>query len=287
LENALARCKVILAIIGPSWATVSDERGRRLDNPDDFVRREILFGIEKQIPIIPVLVSGASPIKRQDLPEVLLGFDRQQAFEIRSGRDFHHDAMALCGAIDKVTRMKGTDYRLIMRDVERTGLIRAVLHFSEDQSSLSEIEHAQELLVVMNDGRSWIDSNREALRRRAEDRDKSTAIILLHPKSEFIDTLIKKNGKSKSAQIEEIKRSYNAITGGAVSPVKVFGHHSFNPASLVMSENFAYWSPYFYMESGGLPMFKCSKKERGLYQALRKDFMDLLQNSQLLDASCF
>ena len=37
--RAVAACRVLLAIIGPSWLTAADERGsRRLEDPQDWVR---------------------------------------------------------------------------------------------------------------------------------------------------------------------------------------------------------------------------------------------------------
>src|SRR5689334_13148226 len=42
IANAVAACDVLLALIGDRWATMTDDHGhRRLDDPDDFVRREI------------------------------------------------------------------------------------------------------------------------------------------------------------------------------------------------------------------------------------------------------
>jgi hypothetical protein len=42
ITRAVAACQVLLAVIGPNWLTITDERGRRrLDDPDDFVRLEI------------------------------------------------------------------------------------------------------------------------------------------------------------------------------------------------------------------------------------------------------
>src|SRR5438552_2473316 len=42
ISRAVAACQVLLAVIGPTWLTTADERGRhRLDDPDDIVRLEI------------------------------------------------------------------------------------------------------------------------------------------------------------------------------------------------------------------------------------------------------
>src|SRR5436190_9290959 len=45
LEEQVAQCDVLLAVIGKGWIDARDEQGvRRLDNPDDFVRIEIESG---------------------------------------------------------------------------------------------------------------------------------------------------------------------------------------------------------------------------------------------------
>ena len=42
LGDEIAKCDVLLAIIGPGWLDARDDSGhRRLENPDDFVRMEI------------------------------------------------------------------------------------------------------------------------------------------------------------------------------------------------------------------------------------------------------
>ena len=72
--RAVAACKVLLAIIGPTWLTAADERGRRrLDDPDDIVRLEIEAALARGVRVIPILVEGAVMPAREDLPESLAG----------------------------------------------------------------------------------------------------------------------------------------------------------------------------------------------------------------------
>src|SRR5262249_25598405 len=60
LDAQVARCDVFLVVIGPSWLEVSNENGeRRLDDPGDFVAREITTALARDIRVIPVLVDGA------------------------------------------------------------------------------------------------------------------------------------------------------------------------------------------------------------------------------------
>lgn len=73
LEDKLSQCKVMVAVIGPSWLGARDEAtgARRLDNPEDWVRLEIERALARGVHVIPVLVAGASLPKKADLPPSL------------------------------------------------------------------------------------------------------------------------------------------------------------------------------------------------------------------------
>src|SRR5437016_576472 len=62
LREVLSQCRVALVMIGPSWITTADADGtRRLLNPTDFVRLELEATLARGIPVVPVLLDGASP----------------------------------------------------------------------------------------------------------------------------------------------------------------------------------------------------------------------------------
>ena len=59
LVEEVAKCDVLLAVIGPDWLDARDEKGRRrLETPDDFVRVEIGTALKRGIPVIPILLEG-------------------------------------------------------------------------------------------------------------------------------------------------------------------------------------------------------------------------------------
>jgi hypothetical protein len=70
IENSVAECGVLIAIIGVHWLSSTDERGnRRLDNPWDFVRLEIATALQLDIRVIPVRMDGAIMPRSMDLPD--------------------------------------------------------------------------------------------------------------------------------------------------------------------------------------------------------------------------
>ena len=73
LEKAVARAKVVLAIIGPDWLTASDKFGRRrLDIEGDWVRKELLFANQHDVEIIPLLIGeGTNAPPKEGLPDAL------------------------------------------------------------------------------------------------------------------------------------------------------------------------------------------------------------------------
>ncbi|NJN21754.1 MAG: toll/interleukin-1 receptor domain-containing protein [Leptolyngbya sp. RL_3_1] len=63
LRSSLDDANVLLSIIGPRWLTTANGYGqRRLDDENDWVRKEIVHALESEKPIIPLLVAGADEL---------------------------------------------------------------------------------------------------------------------------------------------------------------------------------------------------------------------------------
>jgi len=70
LERALADCEALLVVIGRNWTQLADAAtGRpRILLDDDWVRREVATTLARDLPVIPVLVQGASLPAADALP---------------------------------------------------------------------------------------------------------------------------------------------------------------------------------------------------------------------------
>jgi hypothetical protein len=102
IAEAIDSCAVLLALIGRQWATITDDEGRRrLDDPDDLVRFEVQAALERGVRVIPVLVDGARPLRRQQLPHELSTLARLNAFDLSYER-YQYDAERLLGLIQRV-----------------------------------------------------------------------------------------------------------------------------------------------------------------------------------------
>lgn len=101
LSEAVARCDVLLALIGPSWIDAHNGDTRRLDDPADFVRIEIAAALQRGIPVIPVLVGRTEMPHESELPEQLASLAYRNAATVDLGRDFHHHLDGLIANIEK------------------------------------------------------------------------------------------------------------------------------------------------------------------------------------------
>ena len=87
LDQKLANCDVLLALIGRGWLEARDQSGRRrLDDPSDFVRLEIEAALRRNIRVIPVLLDGGSFPKEESLPDSLKPLARRQAVRLTHER---------------------------------------------------------------------------------------------------------------------------------------------------------------------------------------------------------
>jgi hypothetical protein len=80
--QAVADSAVLLAVIGHGWLTSKKKGRRRIDLPDDFVRREILAAFELNRTVIPVRL-GVPRLQKADLPPKLAPLAEKQDIEIR------------------------------------------------------------------------------------------------------------------------------------------------------------------------------------------------------------
>lgn len=102
LEKAIAAARVAIVLIGEGWLSArADDGTRRIDDPEDHVRREVLMALaESDLKVIPVLVEDAAMPDAQDLPEALRGLARLQAIELSENR-WDYDMARLIGVLEE------------------------------------------------------------------------------------------------------------------------------------------------------------------------------------------
>ena len=84
LKEDLAKCNVMLVVIGPRWLELlrSGPAGSEIVI-DDYVRLEIASALERKLPIFPVLVDGAPMPDAKNMPDDLKSLAFRQAFSVR------------------------------------------------------------------------------------------------------------------------------------------------------------------------------------------------------------
>jgi hypothetical protein len=100
--GVVPRCRVFLAVIGKQWLEVrTPEGGRRIDDPQDWVRIELETALNTPgLQVVPVLVNDAVIPGEKELPESLRGLSVLNAAKVRRDPDFHIDMERLINAID-------------------------------------------------------------------------------------------------------------------------------------------------------------------------------------------
>lgn len=100
IRSTIAACDAFVAVMGPTWATCTGDDGqRRLDDPGDYIRREVAEALGSDIKVVPVLVGGAKMPRARDLPPDVAPIARRHALEVGDGR-FHADMRRLLRAVD-------------------------------------------------------------------------------------------------------------------------------------------------------------------------------------------
>ena len=124
IAQAVGSCDVLIALIGPRWLTVTDKAGRRrLDDPSDLTRLEILAALQRNIRVIPALVGGAEMPLADELPDALKPLARRQAYELADHR-WNEDCARLVQVLKPIV---GGGTSAGKRVVAGAGLVLALL----------------------------------------------------------------------------------------------------------------------------------------------------------------
>jgi hypothetical protein len=113
INNAVASCDVLIALIGRGWLTSRDAQGRRrLDNPEDFVRLEIEAALKREVRVIPVLLHDVSMPSGEQLPDSLGELARRNALELDYSR-WRDDVGRLLKSLEKLARERAEQPRTV------------------------------------------------------------------------------------------------------------------------------------------------------------------------------
>ncbi len=100
LNQKVGECNVLIAVIGNQWIEPNTPKGqKRIDDKKDFVRVEIEAALERNIPVIPVLVREAQMPAADELPESMTELAYRNGIPVRPDPDFHKDMERLIQGI--------------------------------------------------------------------------------------------------------------------------------------------------------------------------------------------
>jgi TIR domain-containing protein len=103
LKESTTTCDVMLVVIGPQWASITDDQGnKRLFEPHDYTRLEVEAGLaNNKILVIPLLVMNARMPSLEEIPESLAELRFRNAINIRNDPDFTPDMQRLIQGINE------------------------------------------------------------------------------------------------------------------------------------------------------------------------------------------
>ncbi|PZX55716.1 toll/interleukin-1 receptor domain-containing protein [Algoriphagus chordae] len=103
IEKTLSQSKVVLVMIGPTWAEVKDEEGNlRLFKENDWVRREVAMALSMEgVRVVPVLIKKAILPSASQLPDNIKELAGKHWKEISISR-WKYDVGVLIKSIEQV-----------------------------------------------------------------------------------------------------------------------------------------------------------------------------------------
>jgi hypothetical protein len=201
LNEHVAECDVVLAVIGKGWIDARDETGRRrLDDPADFVRIEIISALDQGKRVIPVLVNDAPMPRPEDLPEALRPLLRRNAVRLTHER-FRADTQGLIKAlqqsldeIEALHQAEAEAARRVQAEAERRRQEAEVARLAEEEERRKKADREAQERAADERRRQETEAKQhaEAVRaftaaRRAHTIEAIDAFLAAHAASSFAE----------------------------------------------------------------------------------------------------
>lgn len=102
IDDKLEESGAVVVVIGERWTSaIGADGARRLDDPHDYVTREISVALKNGVAVVPVLIGGAAMPRPEDLPEPLKDLARRNAITVSDERwNFDVERLAKVLSID-------------------------------------------------------------------------------------------------------------------------------------------------------------------------------------------
>src|SRR5215468_1381225 len=120
LLGRLRACSVLVVVIGPRWLSLTNEAGRRrIDDPRDWIRREIAAALAHGLRVVPVLTGDAALPDAEDLPVDIAGLSRRQYLLLRN----RHTTVDLEFLVGRITEADPELARVVARRQSAAGRV--------------------------------------------------------------------------------------------------------------------------------------------------------------------
>ena len=112
IAKGIADSKIVVVLIGRRWLGVDAATGiRRIDDPEDFVRKEVTEALYQGKAVVPVLVDDATLPERGELPESISRIVDFQAERLRYA-EFEQDSRDLIAVVERSVKRPRAPWRM-------------------------------------------------------------------------------------------------------------------------------------------------------------------------------
>jgi hypothetical protein len=204
IDGVLGESDIILAVVGPRWIGPRANQSR-LVNPADPVRLEIETALEKQKPLIPVLVSRATMPRADQLPDSLRDFAFRNGLQVDAGQDFDQHIARLLRGMEAIL---GTEAQQIAAGDTPDAATTDDTQLDPDVRAEKEVQLTAEF-AALSDANRGLEMQTAALIEARDDQKRRAAVL-----QDELDKARQETEREVSELSSELAAARNAAAAG-------------------------------------------------------------------------